>query len=413
MKRLLLFSMICLICTGCGTEGSSGNELGNDDVGFDEDDYKDIAAPHNVFGFNMLENTEADDSDNLFLSPTSLFLAMSMVYNGADGETKDEIQSAFDLENSDLDKLNKATASLMDMLDKDTDAIETEIANSIWVSDDLELQDSYQKRVQDYLQADVHAIDISDDSSVDDINQWVQDATNDKITDIVESPLNQDIVALLLNAIYFNGDWAYPFDPDETTKEAFRTYKGEDVDVDMMKLHEDRLSYMEDDTVQAVSLPYGDGEMKMDIFVPKEDESMTTFKENLTKNKWNEWQNEFHEQEGTVELPKFELDYEETLNDMLQKMGIEKAFDDNADFPNMIRDDDAIRLSEVKQKTYVNVDETGTEAAGSTSTEMETTSLPVDEPFHIVADKPFFITITDDEADIILFMGIVNNPEES
>lgn len=411
MKRLLLFVIICLVCAGCGTEGSSGNEPVNNDVDFNKNDYKDITTSNNRVGFNMLEHAETDELDNIFISPTSLFLAMSMAYNGADGETKDEIQSALDLEDIDLDDVNKASASLLDMLDKETDSIQTQIANSIWVSDDFKLQDSYQNINQDYLHAEVNSIDISDDASADDINEWVQDATNDKITDMVDSPLNQDMVALLLNAIYFNGDWTYPFDPNETTEESFHANDGEDVDVDMMKLHEDELEYMENDTLQAVSLPYGDGETSMDIFVPKEDDGMEAFKEDLTEDSWDEWQSEFHIQEGTVELPKFELEYEETLNETLEKMGIEKAFTDDAEFSNMIQDHDAIRISKVKQKTYVNVDETGTEAAGSTSTEMETTSLPLDEPFSIVADKPFFIAITDDETDNILFMGIVNNPE--
>src|SRR5699024_9859616 len=255
LKRLLMFSIIFLVCAGCGSEGNSGSELVNNDIDFERSDYKKITTANNLLGFNMLEQIEPDESGNIFISPTSLFMAILMAYNGADGVTKEEIESALRLEDIHLDEVNKANASLLAMLDKDTEHTQIQIGNSIWVSDAFNLQDSYININKDYLNADVHSIDISDKASADKINEWVQDATHDKIMNMVDPPLNQDMVALLLNAIYFNGDWTYPFDPDETTKQGFQTGDDSKTNVQMMKLHEDKLAYMENDTFQAVSLP--------------------------------------------------------------------------------------------------------------------------------------------------------------
>lgn len=402
---------MCLVCTGCGTEDDPESRLVGNRVDFGAEDYKIMTTANNVLGFNLLDHVEPDESGNTFISPSSFFMAMLMVYNGADGVTKKEIGSALQLEGMDLDELNKANASLLDMLDKDTDHIQIQIANSIWVDDSFKLQDAYQKLNKDYLHADVNSIDVSDEASADKINGWVKDATDDTIANIIDPPLNKDMAALLLNGIYFKGDWTYPFNPDETEGHPFFPGSGKESEVEMMTLHEDDLAYMENDTFQAVSLPYGEGEMSMNIFLPKDDDGLKTFKKDITNDEWVEWMNEFREQEGTIQLPKFELEFETTLNDQVEKLGIKTALTKEADFSNMIKEDNPIKLSKIKQKTFLNVDETGTEAAGATSAEMETTSASIDEPFNMTVDKPFFMAITGDEMNIILFMGIINRPE--
>lgn len=410
MKRILVISTICLTFIGCGTKNSPETQSVNTDADFAKDDYEKITAANNDLGFHMLEHV--DDADNVLVSPTSLLMASSIMYNGADGKTKDEIAGALELEDIDQDEMNQANASLIEMLDKDTDDISMKLANSIWVSDDFRLKDAYKDVNKDYMDADVSTMDVADDASADKINDWVEEATNDKITDIVEAPLNQDTVAMLLNAVYFDGNWTYPFDPDDTTKESFHDRDGDTSDVNMMQLHEDELAYMENDTFQAVSLPYGDEEMSMNIFLPKDDNEVDDITDELTFDTWYEWMDEFKKEEGTLQLPRFEFDYETALNDTMQNLGIETAFTKDAEFPKMIQEDVPVQISKMKQKTYLKVDEKGTEAAGATSSEMETTSAPVDEPFSMTVDKPFFITITDDETEAILFMGTINNPEE-
>ncbi|HLQ71118.1 MAG TPA: serpin family protein [Bacillota bacterium] len=412
MMRLLIFSMICIVYTSCGANHNAENHPVNSDVDFEKNDYEKITHSNNTLGFDMLQHVEPNESDNLFISPTSLYMAMLMIYNGADGETKNEIETVLNLEDISRDEANKANASLLSMLDKNTDHIQLDLAQSIWVNNDFTLQGDYQTVNKDYLHADVHSMDTSEEASVDKINEWVKTATHDKITDIIEPPLHKDTVALLLNAIYFNGDWTFPFDPEKTEDETFYLENGTQTNVKMMALHGDELAYMENNMFQAVSLPYGDGQMSMKIFLPKVDNGLTTFTKELTSDNWQRWQDEFTEQEGTVHLPKFEIDYETSLNQTMIDLGIQTAFTEDAEFPYMIQEDDPINISEIKQKTYINIDETGTEAAGATSAEMQTTSAPINEPFSITINKPFFITITDDDTDTILFMGAIKKPCE-
>ncbi|MCL6574388.1 MAG: serine protease, partial [Bacillus sp. (in: Bacteria)] len=163
---------------------------------------------------------------------------------------------------------------------------------------------------------------------------------------------------------------------------------------------------------QAVSLPYGDGEMSMNVFLPKETSSLDDFKKTLTNDNWKKWSSEFHEKEGTIMLPKFQLEYEVLLNEPLKKLGMMTAFAKGANFTKMIKEPDPLWISKVKQKTFIDVSEKGTEAAAVTSIEVVTESVNLDGPFHMEVNRPFFISITDDETGMVLFIGSISNPQE-
>ena len=150
----------------------------------------------------------------------------------------------------------------------------------------------------------------------------------------------------------------------------------------------------------------------MNVFLPKEDSTLKEFEKMLTEDNWKKWNSEFHEKEGTILLPKFQLEYEVVLNETLKKLGMTTAFDEGANFRKMIKEDDPLWISKVKQKTFMDVNEKGTEAAGATSVEMKTTSAPIDGPFHMEVNRPFFIAITNNETGAILFMGSISNPQE-
>lgn len=176
----------------------------------------------------------------------------------------------------------------------------------------------------------------------------------------------------------------------------------------------ENLAYLENEEFQAVSLPYGEDEsMSMNVFLPKENTSLADFQSQLTNKNWNVWKSEFQKKEGTILLPTFQLEYEAVLNDTLNQLGMADAFnEEKANFSKMIETDDPLWISQIKQKTFIDVNEKGTEAAAATSVEMETTSAPVNEPFHMEVNRPFFIAITDDETGTILFMGLIANPQE-
>lgn len=406
----LLISALVILLSACQTAKDSTKKPLPADV--KSNDYKEIITPNNALGFQLLSKVERDNDGNVFISPTSLFMALSMVYNGAEGETKEEMARALQLNEVEAETLNKANASLMNVLQKDEASIQLSIANSVWLSEDFHFQQEFKENTQDYFDAKIEEIDVHDGASADKINDWVSNATNHKIEKMVDAPLNPDLVTYLLNAIYFKGDWLYAFDEEMTRKEDFYLKDGTTKEVPMMSMTEELL-YMENELFQAVGLPYDGETMRMNVWVPKENVPMEDFYQTFTLDSWTGWQDAFEKREGTVILPKFTMDYETNLNDVLQQLGMKRAFEKEAEFSKLIEEDVPVWISSVKQKTFIEVNEKGTEAAAVTGVEMVTESAPADKPFFIQANRPFFLTITDVETGIILFMGGIGNPVES
>ncbi len=406
---------------GCGTvedtadtvDKADSDEKGTatmtiaDGVEYGETDYELIAEANNVLGMKLLKDLSAREEGNIFVSPTSLYMALAMVYNGADGVTKEEIAEVLEAQGLAPEEMNKANASLVSKLASDSEDIELNIANSIWVREDYTFLDSFRESSQDYYNARIEAMDVTDPESAEAINDWVSEATNDKIKKMVESPMSGDLVALLLNAIYFNGAWQFPFSEQATEQQPFQLEDGSTAEVPLMSLYAE-LPYMETENFQAVSLPYGEGEMNMHVFLPAETSSLDEFKASLSKENWAEWMTAFESRQGAVMLPKFELEYEVILNDTLKDLGMETAFS-SVDLSNMFETSGGLFISEVKQKSFINVSEKGTEAAAVTSIAVEE-SAAAEPPFEVKVNRPFFFAITDEETGVILFMGSIENP---
>lgn len=407
----LIIGVLILLQTGCGTMEDQDGLAIESNVDYGKKDYEKIHSANNALGFQLLSQVDPDDHGNVFISPTSLLMALSMVYNGADAETKEEIAKALQMEGINVTDLNKANASLMSMLHDHSEDMELTVANSIWLNEHFHFQEHFKDNTEDYFNAMIQEIDVHDSKASDTINDWVKKATNGKIEDIVDSPLDPNMVSILINAIYFNGNWTYEFNQELTEDRPFHLEDGSSKEVPIMTLNEE-LAYMENEYIQAVTLPYGDDEdMSMNVILPKENSSLEEVRSLIANESWQDWQQELTSQEGTVMLPKFQLEYEATLNESLEKLGMKTAFDENkANFSKMIQEEDPLWISEVKQKTFIDVNETGTEAAAATSTEIETTSAPIDPPFIMEINRPFIIIITDHPTDTILFMGSINKP---
>ena len=414
MKKKITASLVgmslLLPIAGCGASNEVNSLQIADGVEFGEKDYEKIVTPSNELGFELLDKIKPDDEGNLFISPTSLWMAIALAYNGADGATKEEIAKVLQVSGMDSMDVNKANASLMTALDKDSESIRLQIANSIWLNEEYQFQKEYAQRTKNYFNAEIAEIDIKGPDSPKMINEWVRKATNDKIEKMVDGPLDENFVAMLLNAIYFKGDWKFPFDKKVTENREFRLMNGTEKEVPFMKLQEE-LPYMANNEFQAVKLPYENGEMSMTIVLPNEQKSFDEFQAMLSAEKWEALQSDFKSMRGTLLLPKFKMEYETELNDALKSLGMASAFTDFADFSKMVEGDASLLISKVKQKTYIDVNEEGTEAAAVTSVQMEATSAPVDTPFEMEANRPFFLMITDDETGIVLFIGFVANPE--
>ena len=399
-----------MMIAGCGKDKDQSDLQISKNVEFGKTDYEKITDSNNQLGFTVLSEAQPNKDGNIFISPTSLFMALSMVYNGADGVTKDEMAKVLQVEGIEADELNQANASLMNLFHSSSEKIQLNIANSIWLNENFHFQDDFAQNNRDYFNAEIQEIDIFDSESPKMINQWVKEKTNGKIEEIVDSPLDPDLVTILINAIYFKGDWKYEFDESQTEDRPFYLKDGSTKDVPLMSL-EEKLAYMENETLQAVSLPYGEeNEMSMNVILPKENVDLAEFQNMLTYENWQKWTSEFQVKEGTLLLPKFQLEYEATLNDMLKRLGMTTAFAKGANFGKMIQEADPLWISQVKQKTYLDVNEKGTEAAAATSVEMVTESFNMDGPFRMEVNRPFLIAITENQSNTILFLGAINNP---
>lgn len=410
IATFMLISLLLLV-TGCGKESDSVSLKISNDVEFGKKDYEKIASPNNELGFKLLAEAIEDKNGNVFISPISLYMALSMLYNGADGKTKEEIAKVLHIEGMDVSELNKANASLISKLQNDSTSIQLNVANSIWLNEDFHFRSNFVKNNSDYFNAKIQEININDQQSPQMINDWVKKSTNGKIKKMVDGSLDRNLVTMLLNAIYFKGDWTYAFDKEQTQKQSFFLKDGSTKEVPLMVLN-GTLAYFEHEKFQAVSLPYGDESMSMKVLLPKENSSLEELEGMFTVANWKQWNATFHKKNGTILLPKFQLEYEALLNNGLINLGMATAFTHNANFSRMIEEMNSGVISEVKQKTFIDVNEEGTEAAAVTSVSIAETSAPA-ESFYMKVNRPFFIAITDDQTGTILFMGSIVNITES
>lgn len=413
MKKSIVYavSIAVIILASCGqTQGSTGpgSLQPSKDAEFEEDDYLEIVDASNLMGMNLLsEISGIGEGENPFISPVSLYMALSMLYNGAEGDTKDEIAEVLGVKGIEAGDLNQANASLMSILASDTEEIELRIGNSIWLNDSYQFQEEFTASNRDYFNAEIEEIDISDKASAVEINEWVQDATNNKIKKMAEEPLDSNIVAMLLNAVYFKGDWQHKFEAGATNESRFMGEGDKKSTVQMMKL-EERIPYFETDSFQAVSLPYGDGEIDMKLFLPRSSSNLEEFREALNTENWKRWNGEFSSRQGLVLMPKFKMEYQIILNDAMKELGMPSAFAENANFPHIVEGDSELAVTSIAQKTYLDINEEGTEAAAATSITVGE-SGDAEPPFTMKMERPFFLAITDIESGAILFMGEIKN----
>ena len=353
-------------------------------------------------------NAQSDPGTNVFISPLSVGMALGMTYNGAAGTTRDAMQQTLELEGMTINEVNEAYQSLI-MLLKDLDpSVQFLLANSIWYREGAAVVPAFLDITQRYFEAEVTPLDFNDPSAADVINAWVRDKTQDKINEIVTPPIDPQMLMYLINAIYFKGSWTYQFDPALTVDQNFRLADGSTAFVPTMS-HEGKIPvrvYSGQD-VTVADLWYGGQAYSMTIVVPTDPTATETLAAELTQERWNGWLASLDSSEMFVRLPKFTLEYEITLNEVLEALGMGIAFvPGQADFSNLYRGPGEAFITEVKHKTFIDVNEEGTEAAAVTSVGVGVTSAP---PM-VLVDRPFLFAIRENFSGTILFMGKVMDP---
>ena len=365
----------------------------------------EVIGASNRFAFDLLARANRA-GDNLFLSPLSASMALGMTMNGAAGETLNQMRDMLGFGSLAEEEVNASYKSLIELLVGLDPTVEMAIGNSAWTRLGFPVHADFLDTVTETFDAEVAELDFANPSAPARINEWVKAATRGRIEDIVPDVIPVDVVMYLINAIYFKGSWTLQFDPSETRTEAFHLDDGSTQTVPLMTLTE-TLPYQENSRFQAVDLPYGGRAFTMTVLLPQQGLSVDTLAANLDAGEWEDIADGFHDERVEVFLPRFRMSYERTLNDDLAALGMIDAFDlDRADLTRLSTVG-PLAISEVKQKSWVDVNEEGTEAAAATSVATFTSSIPV-----VRADRPFFFFIRERLSGTILFAGKFASPPE-
>lgn len=366
-----------------------------------------LVEASNNFGLELFNEVITEsDGGNLFISPLSVSMALGMTYNGARGTTEEGMREALSFGDQTKEQINKSYRSLIDLLTGMDKRVTLEIANSIWHNSGLSVQDGFISACETFFFAVVKALDFGDSVAAATINSWVSDQTSGKITEIVEEPIDPSVVMFLINAVYFKGGWANRFDKSKTYDAPFHLNAETDKTVKMMVLNRGSLSRADTEEFQAFNLAYGAGYFSMTILLPNEGIGVDQVAIALTPELWQSIAQNFRATDSVFKMPRFEMEFETSLVDVLSALGMEVAFDElNADFGG-IAPDQQLYISEVKHKSWVHVDEEGTKAAAVTSI----SGPPSSDPFTVVVDRPFLFIIHDRHTGSLLFMGKVVDP---
>jgi serpin B len=371
------------------------------------DTVKKVAESCNAFGLKLLAQTrQSVPGKNVFLSPAGLAFVLSMAASGAREETLKEMKNTMQVEGiADLNAANQALREHLQGLDP---KIKLEIANSLWTAQDAKIHAAFLADSQKFYQATASSVDFKDSGTAKIINAWVSEHTHGKIPTMVKPPLGGNRL-ILLDAIYFKGDWTVPFDQKLTRDLPFTLGDGQKVAHPRMSRTGNFL-YYENDDFQAACLPYANRSVSMYVFLPKT--GLDGFLQNLSMENWRQWLTRLNSKKGTVELPRFKLENEYNLKPILAALGMTAAFTSKADFRGI--SDEPLYIDWVKQKTYVDVNEQGTEAAAVSGMGMRAMAMRREEepPFHMVVDRPFFLAIRENQSGALLFLGSIQDPRQ-
>ena len=378
----------------------------------------DVAAADNAFGFRLLNAAQkAIPSGNVVLSPVSAALNLSMVLNGADGQTRQEMLATLSLSGSKVAAVNQANAQLIKIIRTPATNITLSVADSLWAdSRRATLRPDYVKQMQAWYEAEVADLDFSNPGAAARINSWASKETQGRIPKVIDR-IDPAELALLLNAVYFKGQWAQKFDKAKTQQRDFTLAGGSVKQVPRM-MQAGRFDYFETPQMQAIRLSFAGGDLVMEVILPAKSSSLAALEAALTPGHWADWQAQYAPRPGTIELPRFELKSHYRLNEPLQALGMRRAFQpESAQLAGMFSTATGqpragrFFISSVQQSTYWKVDEEGSEAAAVTTTGIRTAAVArPQQPFQMIVDRPFFCAIQDQRSGALLFVGAIFDP---
>ena len=407
---LTVFTTILLGCRNQSTETSQNqNNIANLTTL-----EKSIVSSDNSFGFKLFTRINGSEQNkNVFISPFSVSMAFGMLLNGANGSTLDSLEQVLGDAGMSLNDINNSYKNISALLTSLDAHVAFQNANSIWYRDGFPVLPNFLTDNKNYFDAEVDSLNFNLPSAVQTINNWVNTKTNGKIPTILDGSIRPDIVMYLINAIYFKGTWTYKFDTSSTKNASFTCADGSLITCKLMS-QEDTYAYYADSSLQAIDLPYGDRSFSMTVVLPAARISIDQFASALTQAQWNTIINKLDSARVDLYLPKFTLNFSDSLNDELKALGMGIAFDPLRADLSHISSKVGLVVSDVLHKTYVDVDEEGTEAAAVTSISIGITMSPDQLKIKVMRiDHPFIFAIREHQSGTILFIGKVVNPAGS
>ncbi len=409
-----MVGLIVFVALASATAWAAGGAVGRPEMR-EREGVQAVARGGNAFAVDLYSKLRGQEG-NLFFSPYSISTALAMTYAGARGETATQMAETlhFDLRDA---ALHNAYAKLIAETEKATEAegCELSVANALWAQQGYEFLRAFLRLVRESYDAPLHEVDFvgATEQARTRINDWVAERTRDKIQDLIPPGALDALTRLVLtNAVYFKGDWAHPFEEDDTTEERFWTSAEESVPAPMMHQAED-FGYRESESWQMVELPYAGETLSMVVVLPRQKDGLASLEKQLTAEKLAGWMRGLAERKVNLTLPKFKLTSRFELAAVLGGLGMRDAFSPrSADFSGMTGKRDLF-VSAVIHKAYVDVNEEGTEAAAATGVVMKLTAVRPMEPVTFRADHPFLFLIRHRGTGSILFMGRVAEPEQA
>ena len=416
-KKFILIGIIFVLCAGIAVaavlflfpyEPDQPPQADNTDS--TKQGIQDVVNANNQFAFDLYSELDKYEDGNMFYSPYSISAALAMTYEGAEGQTAEEIKSVFHFPEDNI--LRPNFAAIYNDINKGNEDYELKTGNALWAQKDFPFLPEYMSRVENYYGGKATMLDFVEETekSRQTINRFIEEQTNDKIKDLIPAGSLDKMTRLVLtNAIYFKGIWEWQFDKTDTREEIFRIDSSNTVETPMMNMNpkETKFNYAETDNLQILELPYKGEKISMLILLPTED--LNTIESILTTEKLNEYKSQMKETEiDSISLPKFEFDAKYFMNNTLSSLGMSKAFSGGADFSGMTGKKDLF-ISSVIHQAYVGVDEEGTEAAAATAVIM-TMGISLEPRKIFNADHPFIFVIQEKNTGNILFLGRVIDP---
>jgi serpin B len=362
-----------------------------------------LVAANNSVGFDLFGKlVQQDPTSNVFISPTSIALALEIVENGAEGDTLTAMAQTLHLSGMAVADVDAANAALQASLVNPDPKTTLTIANSLWIhKDSAQVAPTFLQTNTTYYGSAIGDLAGAPNS----INSWVNAQTNGTIPSIVGPDDYSKYVAIVVNAVYFKGQWSTQFDPAATTNAPFTLLDGSTKTCKLMN-RSDGFSYYRGSNFQVARLPYGSQRLSMVVVLPDKGVDWHSFLATVTPQSLNSWLTQTAVLHGRIELPRFQSNYQTDLIPPLTALGMGVAFTPQADLSGIAP---GLQIMKAQHKTFLQVDEQGTVAAAATSVGAVATAVPVDL-FTMTMDHPFFCAIRDEKTGVLLFLGCILDP---